>query len=86
MKLISWQKDFHLKRSREVAGVLIGHGWDCLRENLELATVGRVHHNGAGDTLTRPEHLRRALEELDTTFIKPGQILSTRADLLPANT
>jgi len=29
MKLISWHKDLHLKRSREIAGVLIGHGWDC---------------------------------------------------------
>ena len=33
---------------------------------------------------TQPEHLRMALEEMGTTFIKLGQILSTRADLLPA--
>jgi ubiquinone biosynthesis protein len=32
--------------------------------------------------LSRPEHLRCALEELGTTFIKLGQILSTRGDLL----
>jgi len=31
----------------------------------------------------RPLHLRLALEELGTTFTKLGQILSTRADLLP---
>jgi ubiquinone biosynthesis protein len=35
--------------------------------------------------LSRPEHVRKALEELGPTFIKLGQILSTRADLLPPN-
>ena len=32
---------------------------------------------------TEPERMRMAIEELGTTFVKLGQILSTRADLLP---
>lgn len=37
----------------------------------------------AGRAYTQPEHLRLALEELGATFVKLGQILSTRPDLLP---
>ena len=32
---------------------------------------------------TKPQRLRMAIEELGTSFVKLGQILSTRADLLP---
>jgi ubiquinone biosynthesis protein len=32
---------------------------------------------------SEPERMRMAIEELGTTFVKLGQILSTRADLLP---
>jgi ubiquinone biosynthesis protein len=32
---------------------------------------------------TKPERMRMAIEELGTSFVKLGQVLSTRADLLP---
>jgi ubiquinone biosynthesis protein len=78
MNLINWRKSFHLNRSRQIARVLLSHGWDFLRNN-EDRDVGPT----AVAPNARPLHLRLALEELGTTFIKLGQILSTRADLLP---
>src|SRR5688500_3394136 len=78
MNLIDWRKNFHLNRSRQIAGVLLSHGWDFLRNDQRPA-----EHSKAAMANGRPVHLRQALEELGTTFIKLGQILSTRADLLP---
>src|SRR6184192_2713245 len=46
-----------------------------------LAEIGVVGHRDA--TREGAQAFRRALEELGTTFIKLGQLLSSRPDLLP---
>ncbi len=39
---------------------------------------GWLGHERRDSPYTRPEHVRLALEELGTTFVKLGQIVSTR--------
>ena len=62
------------ERYREILGVLARHGIGIVDDQF-------IKHE-AGDR-ARAEHLRRACEELGTMFIKLGQALSTRGDLLP---
>lgn len=79
--------DLHLRRYRQIAEVLARHGLSWLQEasGLERFLPFRLD-SGAGNQIksfTPAERVRLALEELGATFIKLGQFLSTRADLLP---
>lgn len=87
----------HAARYRRIARVLIAHGLEGLVAPLDLGTHVRVllrrTPGGEGpdawdgeDVTTRGRrayHVRKAFEELGPTFVKLGQMLSTRADLLP---
>ena len=82
------RKALHIDRSGEISGVLARHGLDYVAGSLGLQRFAAIQklfgHAAQQVPFTQPEHLRMALEEMGTTFIKLGQILSTRADLLPA--
>ena len=78
----------HRGRYREIAAILSRHRmghlvWILGLERRVALQRGPFGHRHRDTPYTRPEHVRLALEELGATFVKLGQILSTRPDLLP---
>lgn len=78
----------HLHRYRQVAMVLVKYGFGEFLDRLRLwehvnikRRILRRDHEFAH--LTHAERVPLALEELGPTFVKLGQILSTRPDLVP---
>jgi ubiquinone biosynthesis protein len=79
-----------LGRLNEIAGVLVRHGFGDLVHRTGvvalLEATGRALHIDRMQglpTLSAPARMRSVLEELGPTFVKLGQVLASRPDLLP---
>lgn len=78
-----------IKRYLNIVRVLSTYGFDQVLETLGLADVvvrsRKLFSRSMPDIarLTAAERMRLALEELGPTFVKLGQILSTRPDVIP---
>jgi ubiquinone biosynthesis protein len=73
--------DLHA-RERHIAEVLVKQGLSQLAGALGLSGIASRGHVPSGADTVAPRNLRLALEELGPTFVKLGQMLSTRGDLL----
>jgi ubiquinone biosynthesis protein len=67
-------------RQREIAEILLKHGWDFMRQ---ILTLGKTWRGGEQVDIPPPAILRSILTDLGPVYVKLGQLLSTRPDLLP---
>jgi ubiquinone biosynthesis protein len=83
-----WQLKY-IKRRREIVGTFVRHGLGYFVQRFGLGDQTALASSRIG--IPRPQknqyllasNLRQALMELGPTFVKLGQLLSTRSDLFP---
>jgi len=95
MSLLSLNRTIKsVRRLREIIKVFAKHGFGHIIARMDFGryaptrwrfgSLRRLDDGERTAPLSVPERLRLAFEELGPTFIKLGQILSTRADLISA--
>ncbi|MFQ5864079.1 MAG: ABC1 kinase family protein [bacterium] len=80
----------NLRRYRQIVGILIKYGFAEIVDRMNLKVYLQIGKRflkkevSTAKRLSAAERIRLALEELGPTFIKLGQVLSTRSFLIPA--
>ncbi len=85
-----FQKEIrHSKRYREIINVMVKNGLSHLLyriglTNRKMSDLSDVDETVSDNLINLGYKLRMSLQELGPTFIKLGQIASTRRDIVPA--
>lgn len=74
-------------RLRTIVGVFAKHGFHNVAERVRLGRflLERLNASADVDKYSIPERVRMSFEELGPSFVKLGQLLATRPDLVPAD-
>ena len=82
----------HINRYRQILTVLFKYGFGHFVDRLNVGQYVEIGMQMVSkkrreqvDSLTREERIRMVLEDLGPTFVKLGQIMSTRPDLVPVS-
>ncbi len=77
----------NFKRYREIWRVLVKYGFSMIADKMDfpkpLSMVFLKKSTKLSKEYTRAQRIRMAIEELGPSYVKLGQILSTRYDILP---
>ncbi|NLV17412.1 MAG: AarF/ABC1/UbiB kinase family protein [Syntrophomonadaceae bacterium] len=74
----------HMRRYRQVLNRLGHHGFGFILDQMGLSRF-KTQKKADYYRFSVPERIRMVLEELGATFVKLGQLLSLRPDLIPAS-
>src|SRR4051812_45693400 len=76
-------KPKHLKRYQQIAWLLVKYGRSDLVKETGLAETLEAEQRVSPEEAAKAEELAADLEKLGPTFVKLGQLLSTRVELMP---